>query len=458
MAERPGGRSSDRRARASVANQAGLAALGDTVDGTTKSPTKRAKRVKRTKSKRSLGVRIAKWTSVVVVVALVLGIGGGYLYFRYEVWGQIKKFHAGGTVPRAGNDPFNVLLIGSDSRAGLTGSIGSQTGAGSVSGQRSDAIKIIHINPQNHTVTMISIPRDTLVKLLANQDLYTNYNRINVNYGLGPTLLVKTIEANFGIPINHVVQVTFTGLIDAADALGGVWLDFPYPAKDAYSGLRIHQAGCQLVKGFQALAVVRARHYEYEQNGVWYYDGTSDFGRIQRQDTFIRAMMDAAKSKISIGNLLDPLNAVALSSFVSQLTQGISIDSTWTSNETLQLAYDFKSFSSSSMKSYTLPVVSDGYVSPYGDVLSEQEPEAQQLLVKIFGAELMKVKDPPPNGYLEPLVIPNIKVPSTHSTTTSSTSGTTSGHSGGSGHSTVTTTTQVPAGYDYFNPVPCTPR
>lgn len=437
--------------RSAVANEAGLTALGDKVGG------RRASRTRRTKRKRPLGVRIAKWTTVVLVVALVLGVGGGYLYFRYDVWGQVGKFKSGGLKHRAGNDSFNVLLIGSDSRAGLTGHLGQQTGAGSVSGQRSDAIKIIHIDPQNHTVTMISIPRDTLVTLLANQDLYTNYNRINVNYGQGPTLLVKTIEANFGIPINHVVQVSFQGLINAADALGGVWLDFPYPAKDAYSGLRITHAGCQLVKGFQALAVVRARHYEYEQDGVWMYDGTSDFGRIQRQDTFIRAMMDAAKTKLSIGNLLDPLNELALNSFVSQLSKGITVDTTWTTNEILQLAYDFKDFSSSSMKSYTLPVVSDGYVSPYGDVLSEQEPEAQQLLVKIFGHELMKVKDPPPNGDLQPLVIPNIKVPSSHPTTSTSSTVSTSTVTTTT-HATVTTTTIVPPGYDYFNPLPCSPK
>ena len=124
-----------------------------------------------------------------------------------------------------------------------------QTGAStdSVGGQRSDVIKIIRVNPTAGTITILSIPRDTEVTLLANQALYGNYNRINVNYANGPALLVQTIKANFGITINHVVQVNFNGLINSADAIGGVYLDFRYPAIDPNSGLEIKHPGCQLV-------------------------------------------------------------------------------------------------------------------------------------------------------------------------------------------------------------------
>ena len=109
---------------------------------------------------------------------------------------------------------------------------------------------------------MLSIPRDTVVTLLANQSLYGKFNRINVNFGNGPSLLAQTITANFGIPINQIVG-ELRGLINAADAIGGVYLDFPYPSWDPYSGLRILHPGCQLVEGFQALAVVRSRHFYY---------------------------------------------------------------------------------------------------------------------------------------------------------------------------------------------------
>ena len=102
---------------------------------------------------------------------------------------------------------------------------------------------------------------------------FGTYNRINSSYNSGANQLVKTITANFGIPINHVVQVDFSGFQDAVNALGGIYLDFPYPAKDSYSGLNITTPGCQLLNGAQALAVARARHYEYYANGYWQYDG-----------------------------------------------------------------------------------------------------------------------------------------------------------------------------------------
>src|SRR5665213_4531811 len=107
--------------------------------------------------------------------------------------------------------------------------LAEQTGATSVSGQRSDVVKIIHVDPVNRTVQIVSIPRDTVVTLLANQGLYGKYNRINVNIGNGPALLAKTITANFGIPINHVIEVSFGGLVNAAEAVGGVYLRFAHP-------------------------------------------------------------------------------------------------------------------------------------------------------------------------------------------------------------------------------------
>ena len=90
---------------------------------------------------------------------------------------------------------------------------------------------------------------------------FGTYNRINSSFNSGADQLVKTITANFGIPINHVVQVDFAGFQDAVNALGGIYLNFPYPAKDSYSGLDITTPGCQLLNGAQALAVARARHY-----------------------------------------------------------------------------------------------------------------------------------------------------------------------------------------------------
>jgi len=225
--------------------------------------------------------------------------------------------------------------------------------------------------------------------------------------------LVQTIQDNFGIPINHVVQVDFGGLTGAVNALGGIWLDFPYPAKDVWSGLNVPGAGCQLLNGTQALAVARSRHYQYYQDGYWQYDGTSDFGRIQRQDAFLRSLISSAKDKY---------NPLTLNSFISSLPQGIVIDKQFTLNELIGLAEEFHSFSPDSLDTQTLPTLSTGYVSPWGDILFVNQPAAQQMLVSIFGNQLTNPVSPPPDTNLVPTPPPDVTTttvpPSTAAPTT----------------------------------------
>ena len=132
-----------------------------------------------------------------------------------------------------------------------------------------------------------------------------------------------------------MVQVDFSGFQDAVNALGGIYLDFPYPAKDSFSGLDITTPGCQLVTGFQALATARARHYEYYTNGYWHTDGTSDFGRIQRQDVFLRALIASAKSKV---------NPLTVNAFLSSIHEGVTIDDGFGFNQLIGLALDYRSF------------------------------------------------------------------------------------------------------------------
>ena len=433
----PRGRS-DKAAAASgaLANEQRLRALGEAVDRRAGVAPKKSRR------QGSRRRRYAIISGIVVVGLLIALLGGGYLYAQWR-FSQISKVNVAGEVAAISGQPFNILSIGSDSRAGLTGLVARQSGAtsGQAAGQRSDVVKIMHVDPAAGTITILSIPRDTMVTLLANQSLFGRFNRINVNYGNGPSLLAQTITANFGIPISHVVQVNFAGLINAADAVGGVYLDFPYPAKDPYSGLKILHAGCQMVTGFQALAVARSRHYYWYQNGQWNYDVTSDFGRIQRQNAFLRALLSRVKS------IYNPLT---LNSFLSKIPQGITLDQNFSLNELIGLALKFHNLNPNAMKTYTLPTI--GGSSSVGDVQFVVEPAAQQMLTTIFGSELMRPTNPPPNTALQTPMPPVIAV----TTTTLATH-----HSSTSGGSTTshptTTTTQPPEGLQYFDPVPCTP-
>jgi LCP family protein required for cell wall assembly len=361
-------------------------------------------------------------------------------------------------------------MIGSDSRAGLTGLLARQTGAAtdSVDGQRSDSVKIIHVDPSAGTINMISIPRDTVVSLLANQSLYGQFNRINVNFGSGPSLLAQTITANFGIPINQTVVVSFAGLVNAADALGGVYLDFRYPSWDPYSGLRVLHPGCQLITGFQTLAISRSRHFYYNvdhaktfppviwgstnegaselYNAGWMYDPTSDFGRIDRQDAFMRAMIERAKT------LYNPLT---LNSFLSKIPQGVALDQNFTLHELIGLAVRFHGINPNSIQTWTLPTTAVNNTA-LGDVLYVEQPETQQMLVDVFGSQLETPSNPPPNEAGE-TPLPPVVTPTT--TTTAPATTTTKGQSGA-------TTTTKPAGTPNptltsvpdYDPVPCTPK
>jgi LCP family protein required for cell wall assembly len=429
--------------------------LGEAVDGQSGAKARRPRRRRRTGKKLAIA-------GVVVVLIIAGVVGGSYAYARWR-FDRIPKVTVAGEEKPISGQPFNILMIGSDSRAGLSGLVAKQTGAtsGSVSGQRSDVVKIIHVDPDAGTISMVSIPRDTMVTLLANQSLYGQFNRINVNFGNGPSLLAQTITANFGIPINQTIVVSFAGLINAADALGGVYLDFPYPSWDPYSGLRILHPGCQLVTGFQALALTRSRHFYYNVDHAtsfpnvsegssadganelydagWMYDGTSDFGRIDRQNAFLRAMVDQAKK------LYNPLT---INSFLSKLPQGITLDQNFSLNELIGLAVRFHSINPNAIQTWTMPTVS-ATNTELGDVLYVEQPEAQQLLVNIFGNELKTPADPPPDTS-------NVSTPppTVTSTTQPAASLVTSPKKKSS---TATTTTNPTLAVPNFDPVPCTP-
>jgi LCP family protein required for cell wall assembly len=436
--------------------------LGDAVDRKSGKVPKPRRRRRRGRTWLKAGI------AVIVLIVGVLGGGYYYLNWRFDALPRFKNLPITYPVP---GQPFNILAVGSDSRAGLTGAVAAQTGASSdsVGGQRSDVIKIIRVNPTARTITILSIPRDTEVSLLgaANQALYGKFNRINVNYANGPALLVQTIKANFGITINHVVQVNFDGLINAAVAIGGVYLDFPYPAIDPNSGLEIKHAGCQLIDGAAALEVARSRHYYYAPSGhpTWpnrydfrdmtddeinneiladgfVYDPTSDFGRIDRQTSFLRAMFNRVKGKLD-----DPL---AMNAFLSSLPKGVTIDDTFSLRELIGLALKFHSYDQNSMQVYTLPETPA--VIGGADVEIVQQPDAEQMLVNIFGSSLLRPTNPPPNTAGE-TPMPPVITPTT-TTTVRSTTTTTKHHRAPTTTPTVNPTLAVPP----YDPVPCTPK
>ncbi len=440
-----------------MANESGLTALGARIDREKRQP----RRLRRSGKVRWSGRRkVVTVLSSIVVLALLIA-GAGYGFLRYE-FRQIKTGKCASCVAVADGAPFNVLVVGSDTRIGETAAeakqFGNQTTAG---GQRSDTIKIIHVDPKTGTASTLSIPRDTLVTLsgVPTSSGVSSPNKINAAFASGPNDpnpsatgangLVKTIENTLGIPITHWIVVNFFGLMDMVNALHGINMDVPYPVRDYgdcnangvdenCTGLNIATPGCQTISGTQALALSRSRHFEYFKDGEWMSDLSSDIGRIERQNLIIEAVINKAKSTY---------NPLSVASFISSLARDVTLDSKLGPGTLISLAERYHALSGSSLNSFTLPTT-PGVYAPYGneDVETVQEPLASQTITAFLGGSPESPTTPPLNQAGEPETV-TTSAPTTTAPTTkapSTTSGTSSSNS-------TTTTAAVPS----FDPHPC---
>jgi LCP family protein required for cell wall assembly len=379
---------------------------------------RKARRRRRRPAQRVLRVAIG----LVVVLLVVAGLGYGY--FRYE-WSKVSSSPCSSCVAAANGQPYNVLLIGSDSRVGETAAEAQQFGnATNAGGQRSDTIKIVRVDPATGTASSLSIPRDTYVTLSgmpANSQL-SGENKINAAFGGGPDALIKTIENTFGIPISHYIVINFFGLQDAVNALGGISMDFPDPVRDRdcstgvcynNSGLNIPTAGCQVLDGQQALALSRSRYFQYYADGGWNSDPSSDIGRIQRQNLIISAALDKAKSTY---------NPIRLNTLLTSVVHDFSKDNGLSANDLFALAERYKAFSGSDLQAYTMPTVG-ATSSVAGDVEVVQPDQAAPLITQFLGGTVGPIVTPPLDAYGEPLTLPlTTTTPTSAPTTTAATS------------------------------------
>ena len=304
-----------------------------------------------------------------LLVFLVVATTAGYGYVHYR-FGQISSVDVPGLHKSSSGRPFNLLVVGSDSRESLDDADGSRYG--NVGGQRNDTTLVVRVEPARKRVSMLSIPRDLVVPIAGGGE-----NRINAAFTGGPGQLVKTIEQNFGVPIHHYVLIDFDGFRAIVDALGGIDVRFPYPSRDLKSGLDIREAGCRHLNGGRALALARSRYFAYQLDGVWHSDPWADLGRIRRQQAFLQALVKAALDK----GLTNPVRANA---FVGSLVHEVTKDSGLRVSDVIRTGTAFRSFSPSKLATYTLPVtVSTDH--PLGDVLLLKQPDATTVVDRFLG-------------------------------------------------------------------------
>jgi polyisoprenyl-teichoic acid--peptidoglycan teichoic acid transferase len=313
--------------------------------------------------------------SLAVVFTLVSSTVG---YARWRL-GQIASVTVPGLHAAKAGKPFNVLVVGSDSRANTGGHFGE------VTGQRNDVTIVVHVEPSSRKVSMLSIPRDLLIPIadVGRQD------KINAAFAGGPGRVAKTIEQNFGIPVNHYLLVDFNGFRSIVDALGGIRVDFPYPSRDMdntghnLSGLDIRRPGCQRLNGTQALALARSRDFSYLKDGRWQWDPNGDLGRVRRQQAFLQGVL---KKGLSEG-LTNPLKA---NSFIGAVVGDLTKDKGLKLSDIVGTAARFRSFSPSAMQTYTVPTQALWVGKSYRGELLKQA-EAQAVVAKFLG-------QPPPSA------------------------------------------------------------
>ncbi|WP_239308842.1 LCP family protein [Frankia sp. Cj3] len=266
----------------------------------------------------SIPRRLVTAAAGLLSLVLLLISGGGWLALRYY---DGKVTHVPVVFPAADRRPAgaagetqNILLVGSDSRAGTAGEFGE------VEGQRSDTTILAHLDA-NGSTTLASFPRDLWVTIPAYTDSAghkhtAGRSKLNAAFALGgPSLLIRTIEELTKIRIDHYLQIDFVGFQRMTDALGGVTVCVrPLPngsrtnLDDKMSGWHGH-VGDNMLNGEQALAFVRQRYGLPE----------ADLDRIRRQQQFIGVIFRAATSTSTLAN------PVRLASLMDAVTSSISV-------------------------------------------------------------------------------------------------------------------------------------
>jgi len=310
---------------------------------------------------------------ITFLVVANLGIFGGLGVFWWaanRVSGAVSTLDSSDLgldqLPADLGDPRTFLLIGSDSRADLPE---DWVGYGDYGGQRADVIILLQVLPDRGAVQMLSIPRDTKVTINGTT------NRINAFFNQGAAQIVDAVSQFAQVPIHHYLEVDFAGFAGIVDAVGGIEMTFPFPARDLKSKFEL-AAGTQTIDGRTALALARSRKYQEFRNGEWVYVDASDIGRTRRQQEVLMALLTQIDRPSSVGGFSD---------LVDSLGQFVTADDTLGEDEIIQLAWEMRSLRPEDFDTLTLPVdlSEEGGVS----YVVLHEPDAGQALAAFRAGE-----------------------------------------------------------------------
>lgn len=303
--------------------------------------------------------------SVLVLILLFVGTVIGTWFWASAKLTKVSALsdYAGRPAQGAGT---NWLVVGSDSRSNLTPAQKVRLHTGSDQGQRTDTILLMHYGSSGPD--LISIPRDSYVTIPGYTDSSgkphsSSKNKINAAYDLGGApLLTKTVEMATGVRIDHYMEIGFLGVVDVANAVGGVNMCLDTPVKDSYSGANL-SAGCQTLNGEQSLELIRSR----------YSLANSDISRMANQQKFVSAL---AKSALRPGVEYNPFTLYPM---LSATLGSIAVDNGTGLSDLVGLSSHARGITGGGT-SGTVPIANEGYnVSGVGSAVLWDKTKATEV-------------------------------------------------------------------------------
>lgn len=295
---------------------------------------------------------------LIALLVLLLLLVGTYFYLDSRL-NRIDVFtdYAGRPADTPGT---NWLIVGSDSRAGLTKAQRKEFHTGYAAGRRTDTMMLLHTGA--HGPTLVSLPRDSYVPIPGH-----GRNKLNAAFSFGgPKLLVRTVESVTGIRIDHYAEIGFGGFVGMTDAVGGVRVCLPAPIKDKDAGIDL-PAGCQTLEGGQALGYVRSRHTFASQ----------DLQRVQNQRKFLAALVQKATGP---GVLLNPFRIIP---FVLRTTSDFSVDQGDHLNDLAGFAWAMRGLTGGNGLTTTVPVGGSGSAAGVGAYITWDRARALELFTDL---------------------------------------------------------------------------
>jgi LCP family protein required for cell wall assembly len=305
----------------------------------------------------SVRPRRRHWERIVAIVLVLLLVA--LLGFAFWIDSRLNRIdalpdYAGRPAVTPGTD---WLVVGSDSRAGLTPEQRKQLATGNAEGQRTDTMMLLHIPRGGGKPTLVSLPRDSFVPIPGHDP-----NKLNAAYAFGgPTLLVRTVEQITGIRIDHYLEIGFASFASAVDAVGGVRICVDHAMRDPKAGLNI-KAGCQVLNSREALGYVRTRA-----------SARGDLDRVQRQRQFLGALTDKA---VSPSVLFNPFKSIPLA---LKGTDSLTVAKGDHVHHLLRFLLAMRSVSGGDGVATTVPIAGTGFEPGAGSVVRWDKTKALAL-------------------------------------------------------------------------------